>query len=211
MVMKAFPLSLLAATTVLLLLLPVPAHSDCLNGTMLYLQPTEFGKSKHIITFKGTKWDEIVISDEAKLRKSLLLDIYLQTQREYAVNTTVTINNMKVREGEMEVEVTVTQVALADDPTPELQHVWNPSEANSMIMQGKFEHTKSTYKPHGDVELITVRLPLVPPGPPLCGTSCQILRGVVAVSLAAMTIIVSVTAYIWIYSHFRRPKLEERD
>ncbi|AAZ12487.1 hypothetical protein, conserved [Trypanosoma brucei brucei TREU927] len=199
MVMKAFPLSLLAATTVLLLLLPVPGRcADCFAHSNDYSTPGEpFGKSKHTITLSGGNWGTVIGSDGNALKTALLLDIYAQILRRHAFNTSVTVDDMRQGEHGMEAEVTVTQVLLTDVPRADLQHTWNPNEITSLLMQGVYKHTKDKHDPHSDVHLVSVRLPAATTELHKCGKACWTVRligifiGIAMILIAAYTIFIT--------------------
>ncbi|AAZ12491.1 hypothetical protein, conserved [Trypanosoma brucei brucei TREU927] len=150
MVMKAFHLSLLAATTVLLLLLPVPGR--CADDIQ------QSSTSKHTVKFDGDNWAATVQQKEEQLREILVSDIDRYVQRNGSFLTEVLITSFDPTHNFIEILIVVVQTVRAQVSNPERQHIWPPAEVNSLITQTDYSKTLSLYEGVKRPELISVKV-----------------------------------------------------
>nr|CCC91532.1 conserved hypothetical protein [Trypanosoma congolense IL3000] len=153
--------------------------------------PANNGTSHHTLVFTGDEWEKVKGREGKKLDAALLHDVYEQLLRTHAFNTAVSIDDIDVGNG-LEVTLTVVQEPLLSGPEQKLQHMWNPHEVSSLIMQGSFNLTKKLYKKH-DFSLGSVRLPIMNGNIYNCGKTCSFLRTVVTLLSLVMAAVIGTT------------------
>nr|CCC91527.1 unnamed protein product [Trypanosoma congolense IL3000] len=172
--------------------------------------PANNGTSHHTLVFTGDEWEKVKGREGKKLDAALLHDVYEQLLRTHAFNTTVDIDDIDAGNG-LEVTLTVVQELLLSAFEQKLQHMWNPREVSSLIMQGSFNQTKKLYEPHGEVSVVSVRHPTVPLGSSECRSDCLTLKIVMGTAGCIMLLITCVTTCFICCLYKQRKSLRECD